>query len=151
MTVIFSWQVSSAKSTEENCLQGSHTSALCLGTLRAKSKMQAQPTSPDFPGEKPGTPAIVTKCLAHPSGSPSCPTSLHQITIFFFSGGQSFGVPDSSSILPMNIQDLFSLGWTGWSSLMSKRLSRVFSNTTVQKHQSFGTQLSSQSNSHAWH
>ena len=84
VTVIFSWQVSLAKSTEENCLQGSHTSALCLGTLQAKSKMQAQPTSPDFPGEKPGTPAIVTKCLAHPSGSPSCPISLHQITFFFF-------------------------------------------------------------------
>ena len=54
----------------------------------------------------------------------------------------------SASILPMNIQDWFPLGWTGWIPLQSKGLSRVFSNTTVQKHQFFSTQLSSQSNSH---
>ena len=60
----------------------------------------------------------------------------------FTSGGQSIGVSDSESVLPMNIQDWFSLGWTGWISLQSKGLSRVFSNTTVQKHQFFGAQLS---------
>ena len=65
---------------------------------------------------------------------------------FFASGGQSIGV--SVSVLPVNIQDWFPLGLTGWISLQSKGLSRVFSNTTVQKHQFFGTQLSSQSNSH---
>ena len=54
---------------------------------------------------------------------------------FFTSGGQSIGVSASASVLPMNIQDWFPLGWTGWISLLSKRLSRVFSNTTVQKHQ----------------
>ena len=54
----------------------------------------------------------------------------------------------STSVLPMNIQDWSPLGWTGWISLHSKGLSRVFSNTTVQKHQFFCTQLSSQSNSH---
>ena len=54
---------------------------------------------------------------------------------FFASGGQSIGVSASASILTMNIQDLFLLGWTGWISLQSKGLSRVFSNTTVQKHQ----------------
>ena len=59
---------------------------------------------------------------------------------FFASGGQSIGV--SASGLPMNIQDWFLLGLTGWISLQSKRLSRVFSNTTFQKHQFFGTQLS---------
>ena len=59
---------------------------------------------------------------------------------FFTSGGQSIGVSASISVLPMNIQDWFPLGWTGWISLQSKRLSRVFSNTTVQKHQFFGTQ-----------
>ena len=64
----------------------------------------------------------------------------------FTSGGQTIGA--SASVLPMNIQDWFPLGWTGWISLQSKGLSRVFSNTTVQKHQFFGTQLSSQSNSH---
>ena len=55
-------------------------------------------------------------------------------------GGQSIGT--SASVLPMNIQDWFPLGWTGWISLQSKGLSRVFSNTTVQKHQFIGTQLS---------
>ena len=59
---------------------------------------------------------------------------------FFTSGGQSIGV--SASALPMNIQEWFPLGWTGWISLQSKGLSRVFSNTTVQKHQCFGAQLS---------
>ena len=58
------------------------------------------------------------------------------------------GVSASASVLPMNIQDSFPLGWTGWISLQSKGLSRVFSNTTVQKHQFFGPQLSWQSNSH---
>ena len=63
-------------------------------------------------------------------------------------GGQSTGVSASASVLPMNTQYWSSLGWTGWTSLQSKGLSTVFSNTTVQKHQFFGTQLSSQSNSH---
>ena len=60
----------------------------------------------------------------------------------FASGGQSIGVSASASVLPVIIQDWFLLGWTGWSSLQSKGLSRVFSNTTVQKHQFFGAQLS---------
>ena len=63
-------------------------------------------------------------------------------------GGQSIGVSASVSALPINTQDLSLSGWTDWISLQSKGLSRVFSNTTVQKHQFFGTQLSSQSNSH---
>ena len=66
----------------------------------------------------------------------------------FTSGGQSTGVSASAPVLPMNIQDWFPLGWTGWISLQPKGLSRVFSNTTVQKHQFFGAQLSLQSNSH---
>ena len=61
---------------------------------------------------------------------------------FFSSGGQSTGVSASTSVLPVNIQDWFPLGWTGWISLPSKGLSRVISNVTVQKHQFFGTQLS---------
>ena len=60
----------------------------------------------------------------------------------FTSGGQNIGVSASTSVLPMNIQNWFPLGWTGWISLQSKGLSRVFSNTTVQKHQFFGAQLS---------
>ena len=67
---------------------------------------------------------------------------------FFASGGQSIGASASASVLPMNIQDLFPLGWTGWISLQSKGLSRVLSNTTVQKHQFFSSQLSLWSPSH---
>ena len=64
------------------------------------------------------------------------------ISWFFASGGQSIGVSASTSVLPKNIQDSFPFGLTGWSSLQSKGLSQVFSNTTVQKHQLIGTQLS---------
>ena len=76
-----------------------------------------------------------------------------QMSQLFTSGGQSVGVSASASVLPMNIQDWFPLGWTGWISLQSKGLSRVFSNTTVQKHQFFSVQLSLMSNSHihTWH
>ena len=87
----------------------------------------------------------------------SCPWSLpasgsFQMSQLFASGGQSVGVSASASVLPMNTQDWSHLGWIGWISLQSKGLSRVFSNTTVQKHQLFGAQLSSQSNSriHTW-
>ena len=71
---------------------------------------------------------------------------------FFASGGQSIRVSASATVLPMNIQDWFPLGLHGWISLQSKGLSRVFSNTTTQKHQFFSAQLSSQSNSqiHTW-
>ena len=66
----------------------------------------------------------------------------------FPSNGQNIRVSASASVLPMNIQDWFPLGWTGWISLQSKGFSRVFSKSTVQKHQFFGTQLSLESNSH---
>ena len=71
---------------------------------------------------------------------------------FFTSGNQSIGVSASASVLPVNIQDWFPLGLTGLISLLSKDLPRVFSNTTVQKHQLFSTQLSLWSNSriHTW-
>ena len=62
-------------------------------------------------------------------------------------GGQSIGVSVSASVLPMNTKNLSPLGWTGWISLQSKGLSRVFSNTIVQKHRFFSAQLSPQSNS----
>ena len=88
-----------------------------------------------------------SSCLQSFPASGSLPMSQ-----FFASDGQSAGVSASASVLPMNIQDWFPLGWTGWISLQSKGLSRVFSNTTVQKHQFFCAQLSLQSNSHihAW-
>ena len=83
----------------------------------------------------------------------SCPQSFpasgsFQMSQLFPSGSQSIGVSASTSVLAMNTQDWSPLGWTSWISLQSKGLSRVFSNTTVQKHQFFGTQLSLQSNSH---
>ena len=65
-----------------------------------------------------------------------------QMSLLFASGGQNIGVSASASVLPVSIQDWFRLRWTGWISLQSKGLSRVFSNTTVRKHQFFGTQLS---------
>ena len=76
-------------------------------------------------------------CLQSFPASGSFPTSR-----LFASGGQSIGISVSTSILPMNTQDCSPLGWTGWISLQSKGLSRVFSNTTVQKHQIFSVQLS---------
>ena len=83
----------------------------------------------------------------------SCPQSLPasgslQMSQLFASGGLSIDVSASTSVLPMNTQVWSPLGWTGWISLQSKGLWRVFSNTTVQKHQFFSAQLSSQSNSH---
>ena len=87
---------------------------------------------------------------SHPLSSPSfssCPQSFpasgsFQMSQLFASDGQSIRVSASTSVLPMITQDWSPLGWTGWISLQSKGLSRVFSNTTVQKHQFFGTQLS---------
>ena len=72
------------------------------------------------------------------------------VSQFFAAGGRSIGVSASTSVLSMNIQDWFPLGWTGWISLQSKGLSRVFSNTTVQKHQFFIPQLSLQTNFHIY-
>ena len=109
------------------------------------------------PGVYPNSCALSRWC--HPAISSSvvffssCPQSLPASGSFpmsqlFAWGGQSIRVSASASILPMNTQDWSPLGWTGWISLQSKGLSRVFSNTTVQKHQLFSAQLSSQSNSH---
>ena len=85
-----------------------------------------------------------SSCLQSFPASGFCPRSQ-----FFTSGGQSIGASASASVLPMNIQDWFPLGWTGWISLQSKGLSRVFSNTTVQKYQFYNTQLSL-SHIHTW-
>ena len=84
-----------------------------------------------------------SSCLQSFPASGSFPMSQ-----FFTSGGQSIGVSASASVLPMNSQDWSPLGWTGWISLLSKGLSKIFANTTIQKHQFFGTQLSLWSNSH---
>ena len=85
-------------------------------------------------------PTISSSVIPFSSRLQSFPASgSFQMSQFFILGGKSIGVSASASVLPMNIQDWFPLGWTGWVSLLSKELSRVFSNPTVQKHQLFST------------
>ena len=94
-------------------------------------------------------PTISSSVIPFSSCLQSFPASgFFPISQFFASCGQSIGVSASASVLPINTQDWFPLGWTGLIFLQSKGLSRVFSNTTVQKHQFFGAQLSLWSNSH---
>ena len=94
-------------------------------------------------------PAISSSVVPFSSFPQSLPASgSFPMSQLFSWGGQSIGV--SASVLPMNIQDWSPLGWTGWTSLQSKGLSKVFCNTTVQKHQFFGTQLSSVQLSHPY-
>ena len=88
-------------------------------------------------------PTISSSVIPFSSHLQSFPASgSFQMSQFFASGSQNIGVSASASVLPLNIQNWFPLGWTGWISLQSKGLSRVFSNTIVQKHQFFSTQLS---------
>ena len=94
-------------------------------------------------------PAITSFVVPFSSWPQSLPASeSFSMSQLFAWCGQSIGVSASASVLPMTSQDWSPLGWTGWISLQSKGLSRVFSSTTVQKHQFFGTQLFSQFNSH---
>ena len=88
----------------------------------------------------PTTSSSVIPFSSYPQSFPA--SGSFQMSQLFVSGGQSIGVSASASVLPMNIQDWFPLGWTGWISLPSKGLSRVLSYTTVQKHQFFCFQLS---------
>ena len=95
--------------------------------------------------------AIQPSCPLSSCSTPAFNLSQHQGLLQWVdsaSGGPSIGASALASVLPMNIQGWFLLGWTGLISLQSKGLSRIFSNTTVQKHQFFGAQPSSQSNSH---
>ena len=88
-------------------------------------------------------PTISSSVIPFSSHLQSFPASgFFQMSQFFTLGGQSIGVSTLASVLPMNTQDWFPLEWTSWISLLSKGLSRVFSNTTVQKHQFFSSQLS---------
>ena len=116
---------------------------------------ELQHASPPCPSPTPGvhSNSRPSSRWCHPAISSSvipfssCPQSLPALGSFpvsqlFTWGGQSAVVSASASVLPMNIQDWYPLGWAGWISLLSKGLSRIFSNTTVQKHQFFGTQLS---------
>ena len=122
---------------------------------------ELQHAKPPCPSPTPGvySNSCPSRRWCHPAISSSvvpfspCPQSLWASESFLVSqlfawGGQSTGVSALASLLPKNTQGWSPLEWTGWIYLQSKGLSRVFSNTTVQKHQFFGTQLSSQSNSH---
>ena len=125
---------------------------------------EAQHTRPPCPTPTPGihSNSCASSRWCHPAISSSaipfsyCPQSLlasgsFPMSQLFIWGGQSIGVSALASVLPKNTQDWSPLGWIGWVSLESKELARVFSNTTVQKHQFFSAQLSSQSNSHIIH
>ena len=122
---------------------------------------ESQHATPPCPSPNPGvySNSCPLRRWCHPAISSSvvpfssCPQSLPASGSFpmsqlFAWGGQSIGVWASASALPVNTQDWSPLGWTGWISLPSKGLSRVFSNTILEKHQFFSTQLSSKSNSH---
>ena len=123
--------------------------------------MNCQHARPPCPSPTPGvhSNSRPSSWWCHPTISSSvipfssCPQSLpasesSPMSQLFPWGGQSTGVSALASFLPKNAQDWYPSEWTGWISLQSKGLSRVFSNTTVQKHQFFGTHLSSQFNSH---
>ena len=130
--------------------QFSSVAKLCPTLRHHESQHARSPCPSPTPGVHPDSHPSSRWC--HPAISSSvvpfssCPQSLPATGSFpmsqlFTWGGQSIGVSALASVLPMNTQD-WSLGWTGWISLQSKGLSRVFSITTVQKHQFFDTQLS---------
>ena len=142
--------------TKETSVQFSHS--VVSNSLQPHEPQHARPPCPSLtPGVYPNSCPLSWWC--HPTISSSvgpfssCPQSLPASGSFpmsqpFTWGGQSIRVSALASVLPMNTQDWSPLEWTGGISLQSKGLSRVFSNTTVQEHQFFGSQLSSQSNSH---
>ena len=126
-------------------------------TLRPHELQHARPPCPS-PTPRVYSNSCLSSSWCHPTipssvvPFSSCPQSLpasgsFPVSQLFLSGGQSIGVSASASVLPMNTQDWSPLGWTGWIFLQSKGLSRVFSNTTVRKHQVFSAQLSLESNS----
>ena len=140
-------------------LQLSSVQFSCSVVSNSLQPHELQHARPPYPSQTPGVYSCPSSRWYHPAISSSgipfsyCPQSLPASGSFPISqlvawGGQSTGVSASASVLPMNTQDCSPLGWTGWISMKSRGLSRVFSSTTVQKHQFFGTQLSSQSNSH---
>ena len=144
----------------ERLLNGSvqFSHSIVSDSLRPHEPQHARPPCPSpTPGVHPNP--CLSSQWCHPTISSSvvpfssCPQSFpesgsFQMSQLFAWGGQSIGISASTSVLPINTQDWSPLGWTGWISLLYKGLSRVFSNTTVQKHPFFSTQLSSQSNSH---
>ena len=149
-------------SYENVCFQFSSVQfsrSVVSNSLQPHELQHARPPCPSpTPGACPNScplswwchPTISSSVIPFSSHLQSSPASgsFPKIQFFTSGGGQSIGVSASASVLPMNIQDWFPLGWTGWISLLFKGLSRVFSNTTVQKYEFFSTQLSLQSNPH---
>ena len=163
------WQDSSEGSQEgETCPQAGNivvilSSVQCSRSVVSDSLRphELQHARPPCPSPTPGVhsdscpsswwchPAISSSVVPYSSCPPSFPaTESFPVRQLFTWGGQSIEVSALASVLPNNTHDWSPLEWTGWISLQSKGLSRVFSNTTVQEHQFFGAQLSSQSNSH---
>ena len=151
---IFTWRIQQETLKKENFVQ-------LLSGVQLLQAHRLQHARLTCPWPSPG--ACSSSCLlsqwCHPSISSSvipfssylqsCPASrFYPVSQFFMSAGQNIGASASASVLPMNIQDWFLWGLTGLISLQSKGLSRVCSNTTVQNHQFFGTQLSLWSDSH---
>ena len=145
----FVWNVSNSISALfQFQFQFSHS----VDSLWPHELQNARPPCPSpTPGVHPNPCPLSQQCHPNISSSvvpfSSCPQSFpapgaFQMSQLFTSGSQSIGVSASTSVLPKKIQDWFPLGWTGWISLQPKGLPRVFSNTTVQKHQFFGAQLS---------
>ena len=142
-------------STQGHSLKTESVQFSCSVMSDSLQPHEPQHTRPPYPSPAPGVhpnpyplswwchPTISSSVVPFSSRPQSFPASRSfQMSQLFTSGGQSIGVSASTSVLPMNTQDWSPLGWTGWISLQSKGLSRVFSNTTVQKHQLFSAQLS---------
>ena len=144
------WRWQKEKRTNLSSVQFSHS--VVSDSLRPHEPQHTRPPCPSptprvYPNSCPmswwGHPTISSSVILFSSSLPSCPAlGSFPMSQFFASGGQSIVASTSTSVLPMDIQEWSPLGWTGWISFQSKGLSRVFSNTTVQKHRFFGTQLS---------
>ena len=109
-------------------------------SLRPHESQHARPPCPSSQWCHPTISSSVVPCSSCPQSLPA--SGLFPMSHLFTWSGQSTGVSASASVLPMNTQDWYPLGWTGWISLQSKGHSGVFSNTIIQKHQFFGAQLS---------
>ena len=147
------WRNNSRKMKKQFSSVAQSCLTLCDPMDRSMPGLPVHHQLPEYPNPCP----LCQWCHAPISSSvipfSSCPQSSSasgsfQMSQLFASGGQSIGVSASASVHPMNTKDWYPLGWTGWISLQSKGLSRVFSNTTVQKHQFFSTQPSLWSSSH---
>ena len=148
---VFAWRIPGTREPGGLPSMGSHRVGLNWSDLAAGLQHARLPCPSPTPGACSNScpsrrwchPTISSFVVPFSSCLQSFPASgSFPMSQFLASGGQSIGVSASASVLPMNIQDWFPLGWTGWIFLQSKGLSRVFSNTRVQKHQFFSAQLS---------